>query len=337
MANIKLDPALLTSQSQQMNALAGEYQNLFSSVVATLKSMDDCWSEVLSANFTGKITTAQNSFSNVTELLQQGGQAAQLAATTLQDVDTALANIMSGKGSGNVSITGGNGALGGGGSGGGRSSSSIWQQIKDYFSDSWDKAGNAFKYLEELYGKLPEGVRNGIDKVIYATMGGSGKAAIQITSDILTGDLSWDTLKTALTAMGTDNTEISVIVNGLKSVFQNETVKDLRASCDAYNQASIQAFMNGDIVGGLENLASGFGAHMSAIGYGIADTVTEVGADLIQGTVGRVASGISGVTDVIGEGLSAIGCETIGNAISSAGEAVSSAVNWITGSIRKIF
>lgn len=326
MATIKLDPALLTSQSQQMNALAGEYQNLFSSVVATLKSMDDCWSEVLSANFSGKITTAQNSFSNVTELLQQGAQAAQLAATTFGDVDAALANVMNGNG--------------GGSSGGGDSSSSsegkgsIWQQIKDFFKDSWDKAGNAFKYLEELYGKLPEGVRNAIDKLIYATMGGSGKAAIQVTTDILTGDLGWDTLKTALTAMGTDSTEISVIVNGVKALFGNETVLALRESCNAYMDASIQAFVSGDIIGGFENLASGFGAHVSAIGYGIAETFTEVGADLIQGTVGRVVNGVTGVTDMIGEELSALGCETLGNAISTVGNAVSGAADKFVGFIR---
>lgn len=184
MAKIKLDPALLTSQSQQMNALAGEYQNLFSGVVATLKSMDDCWSEVLSANFTGKITTAQNSFSNVTELLQQGAQAAQLAATTLGDVDAALANVMSGKGSGGSGTVspgtnpvvlpeeegssssaredaenytggrggyssegGGEGALGGGGSGGGRGSN-----VSDVSETTSEK--QALDYFNEtLQGK----------------------------------------------------------------------------------------------------------------------------------------------------------------------------------------
>lgn len=329
MANIKLDPALLTSQSQQMNALAGEYQNLFSSVVATLKSMDDCWSEVLSANFSGKITTAQNSFSNVTELLQQGAQAAQLAATTFGDVDAALANVMNGNG--------------GGSSGGGDSASSsenngsIWQQLKDYFKDSWNKAGNVFKYLEELYGKLPEGARKAIDKLIYATMGGSGKAAIQITTDILTGDLSWDTLKTALTAMGTDSTEISVIMNGVKVIFENETLKTLWGSANNHFSEAGAAFANGDIGGYIENLASALGDNVAYAGYYIAEVTTEVAADLIQGTVGRVASGISGVTDMIGEELSAIGCETIGNAISSVGGAVSTVADKFVGFIRGVF
>lgn len=326
MATIKLDPALLTSQSQQMNALAGEYQNLFSSVVATLKSMDECWSEVLSANFSGKITTAQNSFSNVTELLQQGAQAAQLAATTFGDVDAALANVMNGNGGG--SSSGGDSSSSSEGKGG------IWQQFKDYFKDSWDKAGNAFKYLEELYGKLPEGVRNAIDKLIYATMGGSGKAAIQITGDILTGDLSWDTLKTALKAMGADSTTISVIMNGGQVIFENETIKMLGESMWNHFSEAGAALVNGDIGGCIENLTTALGENVAQAGYFIAEVSTEVVADIWDGSVGRITDKITGFADLAAEGLNAIGCETIGNAVSAASDFISGAVDSIGGFFR---
>lgn len=178
--NIKLDPALLNAQSQEMYALAAEYDTLFKNVTATLKNMDESWSDVLSANFTGKILTAQKSFSDVTELLSQGAIAAITASITMEDVDKTLAGILGGgtnpgvsnPGGGVSNPTGGDGAFGGGGSGGGRGSG-LWQQVKDNLADSWDKAGNVMKYLEEQYNKLPKGIKKGADKIISGVLGGA--------------------------------------------------------------------------------------------------------------------------------------------------------------------
>lgn len=301
MAKIKVDPALLTSQSQEMTALAGEYESLFNGVISTLNGMNDSWSEVLSNNFSGKIITAQKSFSQVTELLNQGALAAQTAATTFEDVDTTLAWAMNGVAipippigtwGDNITSTDGDNSNNG----------SIWERLKEQLKDNWDKAGNVFKYLEKLYNKLPEKARQGIEQLINAVLGPSGSAAIQITGDILTGEASWDTLQTALTSMGMENTTISVIMNSFKYAVNNE-----------------------------------HGQGLSAVAYGVADVATEVAADVIQGTVGRITDGVAGVANIVGEGLNAIGCETIGNVISSVGEAVSGAADTVVGWIRGWF
>lgn len=341
--NIKLDPALLNAQSQEMYALAAEYDTLFKNVTATLKNMDESWSDVLSANFTGKILTAQKSFSDVTELLSQGAIAAITASITMEDVDKTLAGILGGgtnpggsnPGGGVSNPTGGDGAFGGGGSGGGRGGS-LWQQVKVNLADSWDKAGNVMKYLEEQYNKLPKGIKKGADKIISGVLGGSGKAALQITTDILNGDLGWDTLETALGAIGTETPVISAVVNTGKTVLENGTMQLLRESSRNHAYQAGVALREGDIGGCISNLTTSLAEDVAQFGYGLGEVATEVVADIWTGTVGRISDKVTGVADIVGEGLSKIGCETIGNAVSAAADAVSGAVNAVGGFLRNL-
>ncbi len=59
---IELDPQLLLEQSQQMNSIYGAFESLFSGLLSDLKGLNSSWSDMLSNNFTGKITAAQKSF-----------------------------------------------------------------------------------------------------------------------------------------------------------------------------------------------------------------------------------------------------------------------------------
>jgi len=59
---IELDPELLLEQSQQMNSIYGAFESLFSGLLSDLKGLNSSWSDMLSNNFTGKITAAQKSF-----------------------------------------------------------------------------------------------------------------------------------------------------------------------------------------------------------------------------------------------------------------------------------
>lgn len=332
-AKIKLDPALLNAQSQEMYALAAEYDTLFNNVTATLKNMDESWSDVLSANFTGKILTAQKSFSDVTELLSQGAIAAITASITMEDVDKTLAGILGGGANpgGGVSNPVGGGNTPDGGSDGG-----LWQQVKDYFADTWDKAGNAMEYLEEQYNNLPKDIKKGADKIISGLLGGSGKAALQITTDILNGDLSTDTLKTALSATGAEMPVISTFVNTVKTIFENDTMQLLQESSRNHvNQAGV-ALREGDIGGCIDNLVTSLSEDMARLGYGLAEVTTEVVADVWTGTVGRISDTVTGAATIVGEGLSKIGCETIGNAISAAADTVSGAIDAVGGFFRNL-
>ena len=80
---IQLTPSELISQSSEMSALQGEYEALFGRVHSTLRSVNDSWSANLSNNFSGKISSAQKSFANMTTLLGQGASVAANSAVSL--------------------------------------------------------------------------------------------------------------------------------------------------------------------------------------------------------------------------------------------------------------
>lgn len=94
-AKIQLSFDLLKQQSAEMTTLSREYEALFSSVITELHKLNSNWSQNLSNNFTSKIVSAQNSFSNVTNLLKTGAAAASSASDGFFTVDTALANSFS--------------------------------------------------------------------------------------------------------------------------------------------------------------------------------------------------------------------------------------------------
>ena len=93
---IQLTPSELISQSSEMSALQGEYEALFGRVNSTLRSVNDSWSANLSNNFSGKVSSAQKSFANMTTLLGQGASVAANSAVTFRDVDTLLAGVING-------------------------------------------------------------------------------------------------------------------------------------------------------------------------------------------------------------------------------------------------
>ncbi len=92
---IKITPELLKNQAILLSSLQEEYEALFSSVTSDLNRMNGNWSSLLANNFSGKINSAQKSFSNVTSMLEAGAKAATESAQSFTDVDKAMAKIMS--------------------------------------------------------------------------------------------------------------------------------------------------------------------------------------------------------------------------------------------------
>ena len=76
----------LLAQAGEMQNLTAEYEALFSKVTGTLNDTNNHWSELLAHNFAGKISSAQQSFASITELLSSGAVAAKNSATTMQSV-----------------------------------------------------------------------------------------------------------------------------------------------------------------------------------------------------------------------------------------------------------
>ena len=94
MANsIKITPGELRSQAAQMKGMEDGYTGLFSNVTTLLDSINQNWSANLAHNFSGKITSAQRSFSSVINMLSVGRQVAEKCAESLETVDSVLANL----------------------------------------------------------------------------------------------------------------------------------------------------------------------------------------------------------------------------------------------------
>ena len=96
-SRIILDPEVLLAQAGEMQSLTAEYESLFSKVTGTLNDTNNNWSELLAHNFAGKISSAQQSFASITELLASGAAAAKNSATTMQSVDQSLFKVFGGE------------------------------------------------------------------------------------------------------------------------------------------------------------------------------------------------------------------------------------------------
>lgn len=96
-SRIILDPETLLAQAGEMQSLTAEYESLFSKVTGTLNDTNNNWSELLAHNFAGKISSAQQSFTSITELLSSGAAAAKNSATTMQSVDQSLFKVFGGE------------------------------------------------------------------------------------------------------------------------------------------------------------------------------------------------------------------------------------------------
>ena len=96
-SRIILDPETLLAQAGEMQSLTAEYESLFSKVTGTLNDTNNNWSELLAHNFAGKISSAQQSFASITELLASGAAGAKNSATTMQSVDQSLFKVFGGE------------------------------------------------------------------------------------------------------------------------------------------------------------------------------------------------------------------------------------------------
>ena len=95
MAEIKLTPEELTAQSAEMASLQSEYEGLFRQVTNSLNGINESWSENLASNFSGKIQSAQKSFSSVANMLLNGSSAARIGSLTFAS-GTGIGDILSG-------------------------------------------------------------------------------------------------------------------------------------------------------------------------------------------------------------------------------------------------
>ena len=196
MKQIQITPAELRTQAAELNSLRAEYESLFSNLNSVLNRTNDAWSENLSHNFVGKISSTQKSCSSILEALQWGSAAATKSAESFETVDNTLANGLNG----NAASDGGSSAGGsnGGGFRGGRikegetapgSSGGGFrgeESTGDTKASWWDK-------IKEKVNTGKEMISTGVANAVDWTKG----AVSTVVNDYKNKGVSWKIVKTA--------------------------------------------------------------------------------------------------------------------------------------------
>lgn len=196
MKQIQITPAELRTQAAELNSLRAEYESLFSNLNSVLNRTNDAWSENLSHNFVGKISSTQKSCSSILEALQWGSTAATKSAESFETIDNTLANGLNG----NAASDGGSSAGGsnGGGFRGGRikegetapgSSGGGFrgeESTGDTKASWWDK-------IKEKVNNGKEIISTGVAKAVDWTKG----AVSTVVNDYKNKGVSWKIVKTA--------------------------------------------------------------------------------------------------------------------------------------------
>ena len=277
MARIQITPSELLAQSTEMENLKRQYETLFQQVNNILKNVNENWSPNLANNFAGKITAAQSCFSKIAEMLGTGAELTKGSAESFASIDKQLAakffNEKSSTAGGGGAASSGGGNFGGG-SGGGRFTDSA-TDTGDYLTDSRNSAGKALEQIEEWRntdaGKGAEFFYDLFGKTIgdNGTFG-TAKSAWDITTDIITGDVGWDTAEAAVDVL--DTTSIGVFGNTVEYVHENiDTLNGI-------NDRMMKELMEGDLLG----FAAATGEGFLMIGKGVVDVIATPVKKLVE-------------------------------------------------------
>lgn len=185
MKQIQITPAELRTQAAELNSLRAEYESLFSNLNSVLNRTNDAWSENLSHNFVGKISSTQKSCSSILEALQWGSTAATKSAESFETVDNTLANGLNG---GEFGGGGGGGRIEGGETAPGSSGGGFRgeESTGDTKASWWDKIKEKVNTGKEI---ISTGVANAVDWT---------KGAVStVVNDYKNKGVSWKIVKTA--------------------------------------------------------------------------------------------------------------------------------------------
>lgn len=185
MKQIQITPAELRTQAAELNSLRAEYESLFSSLNSVLNRTNDAWSENLSHNFVGKISSTQKSCSSILEALQWGSTAATKSAESFETIDNTLANGLNG---GEFGGGGGGGRIEGGETAPGSSGGGFRgeESTGDTKASWWDK-------IKEKVNTGKEMISTGVAKAVDWTKG----AVSTVVNDYKNKGVSWKIVKTA--------------------------------------------------------------------------------------------------------------------------------------------
>lgn len=203
------------------------------------------------------------------------------------------------------------------------SKNSVWDKFLEYaerdvrnVGEAWKTAGEALQDVSDWYGGIPENVRTVLDDAMDAIIPSQVQSSYQITKDIVTGDVSWDTAKTAGKAI-LGGTKFAVFKDAFEyalneDVFQKEGEYQTRIFEEARkgNVVSCVATMVGDVVdvlgGGIVRGAGAVAAREISKIPGVGFLEKQFGFDLEKSVKSTIDKGQQYVSDRIDEGLDAL-------------------------------
>lgn len=311
---IKITPEELQSQAVEMKTLESDFSTLFSGVSSELKKVNANWSPNLSHNFEGKINSAQNSFTQITQELMNGAKVADTCAVTFQSIDSELSKLYGTDGDGSA-----------------KASDSLWDIVKDEISDIPEdakSAGEALAWIEQWYEKLPREVK----AIVNITVPGSLEKAYQFTSDLLQGELTFESFWDVGKSISKASPYVSAVFEAFEYTFDTGIARSDEM------QAELEAqIKEGDILGVVFDGAEGF---VDTIIGGTVECVCSLAGNTVDAFIGDipVVGGIidEGVKYITGM-ISPDGSEySIGDFVSAGGEAISAGLDFATDVITDV-
>lgn len=306
---IKITPEALQAQAAEMKALESGYSALFSGVSSDLKSVNSNWSANLSRNFTGKITSAQKTFTEITQDLMNGANAADTCAVTFHSIDSELAKLYCSDRDSSP-----------------KKSGSLWDSIKGRISDDVASIADGLSWLEEFYGSLPSDVTHPFTLALDVLLPSSLKDAYTLVTDIFQNDLTIDDAWSAVKNLLKGDTNLAIICNTISYAVEKGTARTEKMEQEVYSQLS-----EGDLLGAGIDMCEGFVD--TIIGGSI-----EVASKAAGGAIDKFFNDIPGgeyfnktfqyLTGLMGEGDGK--GYSIGGLITKGGELVSDGIDMAT-------
>lgn len=302
---IKITPEELQAQAAEMKALESGYSALFSGVSSDLKSVNSNWSANLSRNFTGKITSAQKTFTEITQDLMNGANAADTCAVTFHSIDSELAKLYCSDRDSSP-----------------KKSGSLWDSIKGRISDDVASLADGLSLLEEFYGSLPDWFTHGVDVLLPGSLKDAYTLATGLLQNDLTLEEAWSIAKNILK----EDTCLGIVCNTISYALEKGTARTEKMEQEVYSQLS-----EGDLLGAGIDMCEGF---VDTVLGGSIEVVSKAAGGTIDKLIGTVPGGkylnkgFQYLTGLFGEGDGK--GYSIGGLITKGGELVSDGIDMAT-------
>lgn len=273
MADIKYTPSELLAQSAELSALQSEFDTLFSKTTSALNGMNESWSENLARNFSGKITTAQKSFSSILNMLTNGAAAAKLGATSHSP--TSIETFLK-------SLDGGDKAAGGEEY---RTiltdhdKKELYNMLPKEAQKAIDGGQSIDKWLVGHYNSLPEYAR----KMIESKLPSGIKDRISVAHDVISGEANFETVGKAATLATGDKLKGSAFQSTLEAVYSKKLDAFHKASDDSAVKA-YNSFSSGAVGDGVMYTLEAMGHETRAEVYATGDAFTNLAGLALEAT-----------------------------------------------------